>query len=551
MCVRLILGLWVILAVLARPGWADEAQDAFDRLYGNDLKRVAATPSAADDVALAKQLLEGAKAVEKQPAFLAILCDKAYELGAKDPTGYDTALAAMGLEADSVPDKRVECLTKVAALYQGQYAKARGDAKAKVGEALVQALMNQADAEAAAGSAAAADTARQALAVAAAIKSESRATVQAWLSTVGAREETRKQVAALKAKLLADPKDSASRKELVRLLLVEEDDPAEAAKYVDESLDEPTRKCVPGAAKGVEVAPEPACQELGKWYQDLADQAASPGAKAAMLGRARRYWERFLELHSADDLDRTVGTLALKKIDGALAGIGRGPVSGRAPLPVPLRKGLVLFYTFDRNESGKVTDLSGSGNHGKVQGAQWTSEGKVAGAYRFEAAKKTQGILVPNTGSLGVKRITMAAWIRTTQQDGTWGRIMDKDFRKGYNLCLGGEFQGRQWRGQAGVEINDHAVFKGRVADGQWHHVLATYDGKVQRLYIDAKPVGQVAWAGDIGVNPYDLAVGNSSIPYGTGELLAFDGLIDEAMIWSRALSEEEVQQVYAATGGK
>lgn len=381
MCARLILGLWVMLTVLPRPCWADEAQDAFDRLYGNDLKRVAATPSAADDIALAKQLLDGANAAEKQPAFLAILCDKAYELGAKDPAGCDTALAAMRLEADSVPARRVECLTKVAALYQGQYAKALADAKAKVGEALVQALMNQADAEAAAGRAAAADTARQALSVATAIKSDSRANIQAWLSTVlstvGARQETQKQVAALKARVLGDPRDSASRKELVRLLLVEEDNPAEAAKYIDESLDEPTRKYVPGAARGVEGAPELACQELGKWYQDLKDRATSPEGKAAMLGRAHRYWERFLELHSADDLGRTVGTLALKKVEGELAGLGQGGGSRKnAPAGHSVQGArLVLHVRQERRRQGDRQERLRQSRHGPGRSVDERGEG--------------------------------------------------------------------------------------------------------------------------------------------------------------------------------
>ena len=169
----------VLLLVTTAGAWAEEATDAFESLYGQDLKRVTATPSPADDVALAKQLLEAAQAAEKQPAFLAILCDKAYELGDRDPSGYDTALAAMHLEAEKVPTRKVECLSKVAGLYQGQYAKARLDAKTKAGEALIQALASLADAQAAAGDAeGAAGTLRQALSVATAVKSDSRSALQ-------------------------------------------------------------------------------------------------------------------------------------------------------------------------------------------------------------------------------------------------------------------------------------------------------------------------------------------------------------------------------------
>jgi len=53
---------------------ADEAADTFNKLFGDDLKRVAATPSPADDIALAKQLLEAAGKVTNQTAFLTLLC---------------------------------------------------------------------------------------------------------------------------------------------------------------------------------------------------------------------------------------------------------------------------------------------------------------------------------------------------------------------------------------------------------------------------------------------------------------------------------------------
>ena len=731
---------------------AAEAAKVFESLYGSDVKRVGATADPKDDLDLAARLVAAADQAKGQPEFYALVLESAATLAAASPDGYETAVRALDALAAEVPSRGPACADRVVDIRQKQYDAARPADRAAAGEHLIEALVAVADLKAASDAAA---VLRRAQAVARAVKGGRQDEIEARLQRLAQAQKVEQQIADLKTVLEKTPDNPAAREKLVRLYLVDLDDPAEAAKYVDGLADASLAKCVPEAARGVEAATELACAELGDWYRGLGEAAAA-GSKAAMFARAKACYERFLDLHADEDLPRTAAALALKKVEaelerlggapatpGAAAGVIRpgrwvdlaplvslpqhadggqwskqgpwlvcapegpkmrrivlpvrpegdyefevrlvatpglleafpalalpgghellvvvcqpkselglehideknwvqngtrvslperlvlgkeyavlcrvlrrgpaavrvevafqgkpltawegavsrlrpgspnlafgvwdspgtfsgvrlrmlsgeakaapagakpGPTSGRTPLAAPLRQGLVLCYTFDKNERGKVADLSGCGNHGKVQGAQWTSEGKVAGAYRFEAARKTQGILVPNTESLGVKRLTMAAWIRTTQQDGTWARIMDKDWRNGYNLCLGGDNKGNQWRGQAGVEINSHAVFKGRVADGQWHHVLATYDGRVQRLYIDAAPVGQAAWAGDIGINPYDLAVGNSSIPYGTGELLAFDGLIDEAMIWNRALSAEEVRQVYEATGGK
>jgi tetratricopeptide (TPR) repeat protein len=309
-----------LLCVAAAPLLADEAEDAFNQLYGDDLRHVLATPAPADDIALARQLLDAAQKAEKQPAFLAVLCEKAYDLAAKNASGYPTATAAMDLLAEKVPEKKVEALQKTAALHQKQYATARADAKTKAGEALLQALSTLAAAQAEAGDIDAAKASlKQALTIATAIKSDAKAALQAQLDGLAPQQKMEKQIAALKARLEKNPEDAASRKELLRLLLEEEDNPAEAAKFLDESLDDATRKYVPAAARPMEEAPELACKELGDWYRGLADGAATPASKGAMLCRAQGYYERFLDLHKDEDLARTTATLMLKKIEDALA----------------------------------------------------------------------------------------------------------------------------------------------------------------------------------------------------------------------------------------
>ena len=53
------------LLVGACAATGEEAADAFNSLYGQELNRVAATPSPADDVALARQMLSAAREADK------------------------------------------------------------------------------------------------------------------------------------------------------------------------------------------------------------------------------------------------------------------------------------------------------------------------------------------------------------------------------------------------------------------------------------------------------------------------------------------------------
>jgi formylglycine-generating enzyme required for sulfatase activity len=360
------LTLAAVLLAGSLPVLADEAADTFNKLYGQDLRRVVATPQPADDVALAKQMLEDAKKAGDQPAFLTLLCEKAYELASKDPSGYATATAAMDLLAGKVPDKKAECLRNNAALYQKQYAAARGEEKKKAGESVITALGALAEVQATAGDTDAAGmTLRQAVAVATAIKSENKAALLARLENLAPQQKAEKQIAAIQARLDANPKDAASRKELVRLYLVEMDNPAEAAKFLDETLDEATRKYVPAAARPVEAAPEAACTELGDWYKGLADQAATPASKGAMLRRAQAYYQRFLELHTATDLGRTAATLTLKRIEEALAKLGPAPEpkSSAATLTLDLGNGVTMKLVLIR--AGKFTMGSPDSEEGR------------------------------------------------------------------------------------------------------------------------------------------------------------------------------------------
>ena len=81
---------------------------------------------------------------------------------------------------------------------------------------------------------------------------------------------------------------------------------------------------------------------------------------------------------------------------------------------------------------------------------------------------------------------------------------------------------------------------------GQWHQVVATMDKATQKrvIYWDGKPVATDKGGGISGkINVF--TIGASSVFSGR----FFHGSIDDAGIWSRALSAEEVASIYAAAG--
>ncbi len=311
-----------ILLLIAAPIWAEEATDTFNRLYGEELK--AAEKSKDASVALAAKMLEGAKKAEANPPLLALLCEKTCELGAKDPKGYNTVLAAADLLSSNIPEKAAACQEIVLTIRQEQYAKARGEDRIKTAEAFLDVLLSTACDKAQDGNFDdALKRCRQALTVARDIKSPNVEGIGAHIKHLMEQQKVAGKVPQLKEDLKADPENREKRSELIRLLLVELDNPEEAAKYVDDKCEADLQKCVPAAAKGVDLAPEVACPMLANWYLGLSQaKDMSPGGKASMLRRAKAYCERFCAVHTQEDKERSTAAVTLKKVEADLKALG-------------------------------------------------------------------------------------------------------------------------------------------------------------------------------------------------------------------------------------
>lgn len=222
-------------------------------------------------------------------------------------------------------------------------------------------------------------------------------------------------------------------------------------------------------------------------------------------------------------------------------------------VPFELRKSLVLFYDFKGQSQGtRVVDRSGHGNDGiPVNVEVFEDEGRVAAKFGLTNSYVT----VPNTDSLNPGRITLSAWIKTSFTDRVWRRIFDKGNRKGYDLTMCGDFRGVSYRGQICIEPGEtYAHSDVHVADGNWHHVVGTFDGHRALVYVDGNNVGEIGkWTGDLRSTQYDLTIGaNRSNPdEAYGEVGAsFNGLMADVMIFNRALTNNEIAALYQSLGG-
>jgi RNA polymerase sigma factor (sigma-70 family) len=243
-----------------------------------------------------------------------------------------------------------------------------------------------------------------------------------------------------------------------------------------------------------------------------------------------------------------VTTIAVVKFKHAAA--AHAPASEKS-----LKQGLVLHMTFDRDETaGKVGDTSGKGNTGQATGVRWTPDGKKGGAYEFTA--DGDQVVVPNSKAMNPGQFTLSAWIKTTTGDYYWRRIFDKSYDKGFALSVAGDWQSNDWRGRVSMEIGPgthFAITKTKVNDGQWHHVATTFDGTNEVIYLDGQIAGRTRWnrPGKAGTTDFDLVIGCNRSNLGADDIgKSFLGVIDEPMVWNRALSEQEIAYLFQSQNG-
>ena len=91
-------------------------------------------------------------------------------------------------------------------------------------------------------------------------------------------------------------------------------------------------------------------------------------------------------------------------------------------------------------------------------------------------------------------------------------------------------------------QLNTSDITSGSaISVGEWHHIVATYDGATQSLYIDGSLVSNATTEQEISTTT-NAEIGARNFSDRANEFL---GKIDELAIWNRALEPEEVTKIY------
>jgi len=174
-------------------------------------------------------------------------------------------------------------------------------------------------------------------------------------------------------------------------------------------------------------------------------------------------------------------------------------------------------------------------------GTSWV-QGHEGGALSFSG--QTGYVEIYDSPSLNpTQAVTFAAWIKPSWTGNN--RILQKGMNDDqYRLLREGTYFVFHLSGVS----NGRLAYPSCPPQGQWHHVAATYDGSVMKLFYDALLVRQQNATGDIDITPDLLCIGAKYPGASWGDV--FEGLMDEVRIYDYALSAEEIAVLCEGAGG-
>jgi hypothetical protein len=244
--------------------------------------------------------------------------------------------------------------------------------------------------------------------------------------------------------------------------------------------------------------------------------------------------------------------------DGGDSGVDRSlPSSSATRRKAALNniKGSVLVFSMADATNAEIKDSSGQENHGVPRGTKVYADQDRGPVLKCD---DVGFVAVPDSDSLNSEAVTVMAWVNSSANQEThnnWRCILDKsdwaenNIAKGYCLRVG-DFR-NEGRDVVNFSIGNQQwndlYSEVTVPREAWVHLAGTFDGKTLTVFINGKPnASQSSSATTILPSKYPLHLGAST--FDNRAVRKFDGLIDDVIVVSRALSPEEIQAVYEET---
>lgn len=190
---------------------------------------------------------------------------------------------------------------------------------------------------------------------------------------------------------------------------------------------------------------------------------------------------------------------------------------------------LIMYLPFDEGRGNAVKDLSENGFEGEIVGEFKWVEGKRGSGLELTRDAEVQ---VPDHELLDeMKALTLEIWVKQEIHQAT-GLVQKGTNWPDMSYLL------QPWSDQKiyfGIQNTSSRAIAppGSYPLGKWYHLAATFDGETLKLYLNGEEISKAkAPVNQVPDTTTPLQVGNR-----------FAGVIDEFVMYSRALSPDEIRR--------
>jgi hypothetical protein len=205
---------------------------------------------------------------------------------------------------------------------------------------------------------------------------------------------------------------------------------------------------------------------------------------------------------------------------------------------------LVSLWKLDEGTGLTAYDSARDNDGNLINGPVWSSSG-INGSLEFDGNEGY--VQVSSDSSLNVHRVTMCAWVKVNETGpGTNNFIINRKMTEPGTYGLLVRASDNRLRAQVrldGSEGTGRIITSNNPVSSDWIYVCGVYDGDKLKMYVDGVLQDEINDAnGNIDTdNPRILTIGAHP-----DHASYFNGLIDEVRIYDRALSAEEIDELYA-----
>jgi ferric-dicitrate binding protein FerR (iron transport regulator) len=298
------------------------------------------------------------------------------------------------------------------------------------------------------------------------------------------------------------------------------------------------------AGKGIELLQGALAAQVTKQPAGRPMVVTTPHGEARVLGTALR----LVVDPGSTRLEVREGKVRLTRADGKSADVAAGTYAAAGPAiepkvralpanrPLDLDPSLIGHWKLDEGRGRTLVDSSFGANDGTVDGAGW-APGRLGAALRFDGVDDVG--VVQGRFPFPKNALTVALWVRHESLPGKVQRYLvvrsDVDLAA---LRHDGADRARQFDFfiHAGGAYR-HLRANDALVPNAWIHVAGTWDGQLQRAYVNGVEAARQETAGGLGSREgSEILIGVPREP--------MHGWMDDLRLYNRALTDKEIAEL-------